>query len=182
VTVESLAGQLVISGGGLFDPNFRHTVVLVAEHTEDGAMGLVLNRPTPVLVVDAVPALRSVAFPDDRVFVGGPVQAQSAVILAEFEHPDFAARVITGAIGFPEGEVGPEGLRGVRRTRVFAGYAGWGPGQLESEIAESSWILEPAQGDDIFSAEPERLWSTTLRRKGRDYALLSLMPFDPSSN
>jgi putative transcriptional regulator len=71
---------------------------------------------------------------------------------------------------------------GVRRARVFAGHAGWGPGQLEDELEEESWIVEPPRREEIFSADPEQLWTTVLRRKGREYALLSTMPPDPSVN
>jgi putative transcriptional regulator len=70
----------------------------------------------------------------------------------------------------------------VRRARVFAGYAGWGPGQLEGELEEGSWLVEPATPDDVFSATPDELWSEVVRRKGPDYTLLASMPFDPSAN
>ena len=73
-------------------------------------------------------------------------------------------------------------VRWVRRARVFAGYAGWGAGQLEAEIEESSWILEPALPEDVFTEDPEGLWSGVLRRKGSQYLILSTMPFDPSLN
>jgi putative transcriptional regulator len=180
--VESLKGQLLIAGGGLFDPNFRRTVVLIGEHNEEGALGVVLNRPSPHRVAEAVPPLAAIVGPDDPLFIGGPVQPQSPVVLAEFEHPDLADLPVFGAIGFLTGEALPRSREGIRRARVFAGYAGWGSGQLESEVREDSWILEAALDDDVFTEGPDDLWSSVLRRKGGDYRLLATMPFDPSLN
>src|SRR5438876_5902673 len=102
--VESLKGQLLIASGSLFDPNFRRTVVLIGEHNEEGALGVVLNRPAPVTIEEAVPPLASIVAPDDTLFFGGPVQPQSPVVLAEFEHPDFADLLVFGSIGFLTGE------------------------------------------------------------------------------
>ena len=180
--MDNLRGQLLIAGAALFDPNFRRTVILVGEHNDEGALGVVLNRPTGVSVADAVPPLRSLVGPEDRIFVGGPVQPQSPVILAEFERPDDAGVLAFGSVGFLTGEVEAGAAETVRRARVFAGYAGWGPGQLEAELQESSWIVEPAFPEDVFTEDPEGLWTRVLRRKGGDYRLLALMPLDPSSN
>jgi putative transcriptional regulator len=180
--VESLRGHLLIAGGGLFDPNFRRTVVLIGEHNEEGSLGVVLNRPAPFRIDEAVPPLASIVAPDDHLFFGGPVQPQSPVVLAEFEHPDFADLLVFGSVGFLTGEALPESREGIVRARVFAGYAGWGPGQLEAEMDQDSWILEPARDEDVFTPDPEELWSAVLRRKGREYRLLASMPFDPSIN
>jgi len=180
--MESLRGRLLISSGGLFDPNFRHTVVLVGEHNEAGALGVVLNRPLDVTVHDAVPALSSFVTPEELLFQGGPVQPSSAVLLAEVAHPELADILVFGSIGFLIGEV-PEDVRpGVLRARVFLGYSGWGPGQLEAEMAQNSWIIEPAREEDVFTAVPDLLWSRVLERKGPEYRRLSRMPFDPSMN
>jgi putative transcriptional regulator len=143
---------------------------------------VVLNRPTSLAVSEAAPALGAVVGPADTVFVGGPVEAQAAVVLAEFEHPDFGGKLVLGSIGFLAGDVEADGLGGVRRARVYAGYAGWAPGQLERELEGSSWILEPATPEDVFSDEPGELWRTVLRRKGGPFAVLALMPFDPTTN
>src|SRR5580765_4725083 len=173
--VESLRGSLLIAGGGLFDPNFRRTVILVGEHNDDGALGVVLNQPTPVAVGEAVPSLADLTGPDERVFVGGPVQPEAAVVVAELEAGKDTELMVFGSIGFLTGEVAPETAASVRRARVFAGYAGWGPGQLEQELEESSWIVEPARPGDVFSPDPERLWSDVLRRKGgTEHRLLAL--------
>jgi putative transcriptional regulator len=179
--VESLRGKLLIAGAGLFDPNFRRTVVLIGEHNDEGALGLIINRPTEVRVDDAAPPLAAVAG-DGRLFAGGPVQSQAAVVLAEFRYPDAAGLLVFDSIGFLMGEVEAESTQAIKRARVFAGYAGWGPGQLEREMDAGGWIVEPALPGDVFSDAPERLWSDVLRRKGGQYAMLALMPFDPRTN
>jgi putative transcriptional regulator len=111
------------------------------------------------------------------------VQPQAAVVLAEFERLEDAGLIAFDSIGFLMGEVEAEVASRVRRARVFAGYAGWGPGQLEMEItAEGGWIVEPALPSDPFTEEPTSLWSAVLRRKGGQYAMLATMPVDPSTN
>src|SRR5205085_6337600 len=134
-----------------FVPNFRRTVVLVGEHREEGAMGLVLNRPSDVTVGEAVPPLADVAGPDSRVHVGGPVQPEAVLVLAEFSDSATAATLVVGDVGFASSDGDLEEVAGaVRRARVFAGYSGWGPGQLETELEEESWLVEPAEGVDLF--------------------------------
>jgi putative transcriptional regulator len=182
VIVESLRGQLLIAGGGLVDPNFRRTVVLVGEHNEEGALGVVLNRPTPARVREVAPPLAPLVGEDDRLFLGGPVQPQGAVVIAEFDDSSAADLLVFGNVGFLTGEVRAEAAGAIRRARVFAGYAGWGPGQLELEMEDSSWIVDRASPEDVFGDEAEALWSLVLRRKGPEYRLLSLMPEDPSAN
>jgi putative transcriptional regulator len=183
--MESLRGRLLLSAPNLFDPNFRRTVVLIAEHTEDGALGLVLNRPGETTVAEAVPDLAwIVESPDEVVHVGGPVGSDSVIVLAEFDDPSLAAAIVLDDLGFvPASAVGSAGLAdATRRARVFAGHAGWGPGQLDDELAEDSWIVEPARVDDVFTDDPAGLWGTVLRRKGREWRLLATMPQDPSLN
>jgi putative transcriptional regulator len=181
---ESLKGQLLIASPSIHDPNFRRTVVYMTEHGDDGAMGLVLNRAAETTVGEAVPDLAWLAEDDAVVHVGGPVAPQSVVVLAEFEEPELSALLIDADLGFVPAEVDDVSALAdaLRRRRVFAGHAGWGPGQLEAEVQEESWIVEPATRDDVFTAVPEELWSVVLRRKGREYALLSTMPMDPSLN
>ena len=180
--MESLRGHLLISGASLVDPNFRRTVVLIGHHDEEGAVGVVLNRETEVPVEEAVPTLASLVPPGERLFLGGPVQPQAAVVLADLENPERVEVVAFGSIGFLPEEVDPEELGPLRRARVFAGYAGWGAGQLEAELEEGAWIVEPALPEDVFAEEAESLWSDVLRRKGPSYALMASMPFDPSLN
>jgi putative transcriptional regulator len=180
--VDSLRGHLLISGASLIDPNFRRTVVLIGHHDEEGAVGVVINRESEVSVEEAVPALAHLVPPSERLFVGGPVQPQAAVVLADLEHPERAQVLAFGSIGFLPEETDAESIGGLRRARVFAGYAGWGAGQLDAELDEGSWIVEPAIADDVFTDEPDDLWGTVLRRKGPRYALMASMPFDPSLN
>ena len=180
--MESLRGHLLISNGGLFDPNFRHTVVLVGEHNADGALGVVLNRALNVTVQEAVPGLSGLVPAREPLFEGGPVQPASPVLLAELEHPELADVLVFGSVGFLVGEVSEEVGPGIVRARVFAGYSGWGPGQLEAEMEKDSWILEPARVGDVFTDAPDLLWSQVLERKGPEYRQLSWMPYDPSMN
>jgi putative transcriptional regulator len=182
VDVEILKGQLLIAGPGLFDPNFRRTVILVGEHNEEGALGVILNRRADISVNQVVPALSSAVGSEEPLFFGGPVQPQAAVLLAELEHPERADVLVFGSIGFLTGDVETATARGIRRGRVFAGYAGWGAGQLEAEMEQGSWIVEPARPEDVFTEDPDGLWSAVLRRKGGEYGLISTMPFDPSLN
>lgn len=178
----TLKGELLIANGSLFDPNFRQAVVLVAEHGDEGALGVVLNRPGSFTVVEAAPALAPLASPTEAIYLGGPVQPDAAVVLAEASDPDALSTVVFGGVGVLGDIPGEGGGEGVLRARIFAGYAGWGPGQLENELAESSWIVEPAEPDDVFTEEPEMLWAKVLRRKGGEFAMLATMPFDPSHN
>ncbi len=179
----SLTGHLLVAAPSLVEPNFHRTVVLVGDHGEEGAMGVVLNRPSGVTVAEAVEPLAELVGGDELVYIGGPVQTEAIVVLGEFEEPERAASLVLGAVGFLPGEIETgEDVGPLSRVRVFAGYAGWGPGQLEAELAESSWIVEPAVPDDVFADDPEALWSEVLRRKGGPYAVLSLMPPDPSLN
>ena len=180
--MESLRGHLLISNGGLFDPNFRHTVVLVGEHNADGALGVVLNRALNVTVQEAVPGLSALVPAGEPLFEGGPVQLASPVLLAELEHPELADVLVFGSVGFLVGEVSEEVGPGIVRARVFAGYSGWGPGQLEVEMENDPWILEPARVGDVFTDAPDLLWSQVLERKGPKYRQLSRMPFDLSMN
>ena len=145
-------------------------------------MGIVLNRVSGVPVADAVPPMSSLTTPDEPVYHGGPVQPQAVVVLADFA--DAAeADVVVESVGFLPGEIDDVGRLGeLRRVRVFAGYAGWAPGQLEGELAEGSWIVLDARASDVFTAAPERLWEEVLRRGGPAHAVLALLPDDPRVN
>lgn len=181
--MPSLRGQLLIAGPALTDPNFERTVVLVGEHGDEGAMGVVLNRPAPVTVAEAVPLLAELAGEDEQVFVGGPVQQQAIVVLADFVDPAAAGVLVFESVGFLPGEIeDPTTVGALRAVRVFAGYAGWAPGQLESELAEDAWIVAPARREDVFGGDPDHLWRTVLRRRGGRWAILALMPPDPRLN
>jgi putative transcriptional regulator len=174
---ETLRGSLLVAAPILSDPNFHRTVVFLAEHGEEGAMGLVLNRPTDTPVGEALPELTSIAGEEEPVYVGGPVAAGSVLAVAELDDPEDASELLFGSVGFVQEPGVP-----VQRGRVFVGYAGWGAGQLEAELEEESWLVVPAEADDLFSEDPDGLWSTVLRRQGGPYALLAQMPPDPSLN
>jgi putative transcriptional regulator len=183
--MDSLRGTLLLAAPALKDPNFDRTVVFIAEHSEDGAMGLVLNRPSEAPVIDAIPDLTWVADSgDELVYVGGPVAPNGVIVLAEWEDPSQAVVLVDDDLGFVPGDVEDTDAlaAAVRRARVYAGHAGWGPGQLEDEIADEAWIVESPLREELFSDDPEGLWSAVLRRKGREFALLSTMPPDPTLN
>ncbi len=180
---ESLAGQLLLASPSLHDPNFQRSVVLIGVHSAEGAMGVVLNRPSELTVAEAAPQLEDAVLAAERIFVGGPVQPSSVVFLAEFSDPEPAGLLVLGRIGFPAADAEIDELsRATERARVFAGFAGWGEGQLEAEIDSGDWIAQAAEPDDVFTDAPDRLWSDVLTRKGGSYALVARMPDDPSLN
>ena len=157
--------------------------MLVVEHSDEGALGLVLNRPSESTVGEAVPQLVTVADPEDEVLVGGPVGQEAVIVLADFDDPNEAALIAFDNVGVMAGGGEDDELgQGVRRARVFAGHSGWGPGQLDGELERGDWILEPARYDDAFTAEPTGLWTDVLSRKGGSYALVARMPVDPTLN
>jgi len=182
-TPANLAGQLLIAEPRLADPNFKRCVVLVLAHDAEGALGVVLNRPTEVPARDVVEELASLVDDEDMLHDGGPVQRDGVVVLADFAEPEESERLVVGSVGMLSDLSEPERLsESVRRVRAFAGYAGWGAGQLEGELQREDWFLEPARVDDVFSAAPGDLWSSVLERKGGSYTLVSRMPDDPSMN
>ncbi len=164
--METLRGQLLVAAPTLEDPNFARTVVIVGEHNEDGALGVVLNRPSETTVGEAVPDLEHLIETDDAVFVGGPVQPSAVLVLAQFAEPEQAQQLVVGDVGFlaVDDEDDHVATTALSRARVFAGYAGWGPGQLEAELAREDWIVAPALGEDVFTEDPEALWSSVLER------------------
>ena len=173
---DSLRGHLLIAAPSLFD-YFRRTVVLVIEHTEDGAMGVVLNRVSNGRVADAVPALAGLAGDEEVVRVGGPVAPEAVVALGEFADLDEAGTPVLDRVG----TLDPDGPNdSLRRLRVYAGYAGWGAGQLDDEVEAGAWIVESAESEDPF--RDDDLWPAALKRKGGSYSLLATMPADPSMN
>jgi putative transcriptional regulator len=175
--------MLLVAAPALLDPNFARAVVLVAEHGADGALGVVLNRPSEARVEDVVPDLHEVVDGDEPIYVGGPVQPDGVLVLAEFEDPGQAALPVDGDLGFVALESDIEAVGGAtRRARAFAGHAGWGPGQLDAELDEEAWFIAPFHREDAFTEDPDELWSRALIRKGGAYALVARMPLDPSTN
>lgn len=182
--MSSLRGNLLLGSPSLLDPNFRRAVVLVGEHDEEeGALGVILNRPTELTVVEAAPTLAHLVPQDGVVYAGGPVRPDSVLVLAEVDDPTAVDGLIVGNLGFLRGDADLDELADVtRRARVFAGYAGWSPDQLEAEVESLDWIVADALPDDVFAPESLDLWAEAVRRKGGEYKLVATMPADPTLN
>ena len=184
MTEASLSGRLLVAAPSLRDPNFDRTVVLVLEHADEGALGLVLNRPSETDLADALPHWAAVAADPSVVFVGGPVAPTAAIALgtagARNDEVD-GWRPLFAGIGSIDLEHDPDELA-VRDVRVFAGYAGWAPGQLEGEVGAGAWYVVDALPDDTRSDRPDDLWSLVLRRQGGSLALVANFPPDPGMN
>lgn len=184
--MRGLTGRLLVATPLLQDPNFTRTVVLMLDHNDDGAMGVVVNRPTEVDVETVLPGWQPYATEPGRLFQGGPVGQDSALgvvaVPGDGAEPEGVKRLV-GSLGLVDLDTAPEGVaRGVAGLRIFAGYAGWGAGQLEAEIAEGSWYVVDAEARDAFSDAPARLWRDVLRRQRGELAFLSTYPEDPSHN
>ena len=179
---DSLRGKLLVASPALLDPNFARSVVLITEHTDEGAMGVVLNRPSETEVGELAPELAPVV-DGEPIYIGGPVQPNALVVLAEFSDPEAAAWIVAADVGFVAADtVGDRLEESVRRGRVYAGYSGWGAGQLEAELEEDAWIVEAPLPAELFPDDPEALWQGVLERKGGQFALIARMPEDPSLN
>jgi putative transcriptional regulator len=178
-------GRLLVATPALGDPNFTRAVIFVLDHDEEGTLGVVINRPTPVPVTEVLPPWSEYAAAPHVVFQGGPVALDSALGLARV--PDGAEplgwRRVAGPIGLVDLDAPPEALGAqLSALRIFAGYAGWGPGQLQGELEQGAWFVVAAEAEDAFSDEPERLWRTVLRRQSGDLAFVATYPDDPSMN
>jgi putative transcriptional regulator len=182
---DSLSGRLLVAAPVLRDPNFERTVVLVVEHAEEGALGVVLNRPSETDLAAALPRWDAVAAQPSVVFVGGPVAPTAAIGLGTAPAADEVEgwRPLFGGIGSIDLEHDPDELAvPVRDVRVFAGYAGWSPGQLEEEVESGAWYVVDALPDDTCCPQPDDLWSAVLRRQGGPLALVANFPPDPTLN
>lgn len=183
---DSLAGRLLVATPKLTDPNFFRTVVLLCMHDDNGAFGVVLNRPLEsVSVAEHVPAWSEHASTPAVVFVGGPVEPTTAIAIGRSRtDSDFEGWTgLTGRIGLVDLEANPDGVMdGLEAVRLFAGYSGWGAGQLESEIEDDAWFVVEAEHDDVFTEAPERLWRGVLQRQGGKLAMFAYVPTDPSLN
>jgi putative transcriptional regulator len=180
-----IAPALLLSMPQLVDPNFHRTVVLLCEHNAEGAFGLVINRPTDTSASQAVRLLP----PPSRdgglaLWAGGPVEPQRGWILMGSEPAETEAVSVADGVYL---STSPLLLRSLietapPRTRVLTGYAGWGPGQLDAELARDDWFVAPAGIEDIFNPDADELWGRVLSRKGAHFALVARMPIDPSVN
>lgn len=173
--VESVAGKMIVACPEVGD-FFHRAVVLVIEHNEEGAFGLTLNRPSESTLGELVPELSDLIRADPVVYLGGPVSPNALTCIGEYLDETEPDRLIVGAVGM----VDLDAPVSVERLRVFAGYAGWGPGQLEAELDQDGWIVtEPTPGDPFSEGD---LWSSVLSRMGGEFELLSRLPEDPSVN
>ncbi len=185
---ESCRGRLLVATPELLDPNFARTVVLMLEHSEDGALGVVLNRPTDTSLAASLPRWHERAAPPGVVFVGGPVQPEAAIGLARRDAAATDADTLGFAplfddLGTVDLEQSPDDLvPTVEAVRVFAGYSGWGPGQLDDELAASGWYVCDAFPGDPWTAQPDGLWRAVLRRQPGPLRLVAGFPDDPSLN
>lgn len=183
---ELRAGRLLVAMPVLTDPNFSRTVVLVIAHdVADGTIGVVLNRPSQTDVGDSLPHWEPLVAPPRVVFVGGPVGPTAAIGLARATDSTPGGDWVTVAGQFEtvDLEIDPGAVLGaIPRVRVFLGYAGWGPGQLEAEVDEGAWMVLDAAPDDVLGAEPDRLWRLVLRRQGGRTAWLANVPSDLRQN
>ncbi|THC47550.1 YqgE/AlgH family protein [Streptomyces sp. A1499] len=198
--VSSLTGRLLVATPALADPNFDRAVVLLLDHDEEGSLGVVLNRPTPVDVADILEGWGDLAGAPGVVFQGGPVSLDSALGVAVVPGDEASAagsrprggggggdlvgfRRVHGAIGLVDLEAPPELLSpALGSLRIFAGYSGWGPGQLETELADGAWYVVESEPGDISSPDPERLWRAVLRRQRSELAMVATYPDDASMN
>ena len=171
---------MVVATPALADPNFAHTVVLLLDHNEQGALGIVLNRPSGVEVADTVPRWDTLVATPKVMFVGGPVQPEAVVALCPAQEDSEEVSLVAAGIGIVDLRSDPLSLIGtVRGLRLFAGYAGWGDGQLEGEISDGGWFLVDPRPDDISRPDPEGLWVEVLARQG---GVFTTITEDPSLN
>jgi putative transcriptional regulator len=181
-------GSLLVAAPKLLDPNFRRTVVFVIDHRESGTLGVVLNRPSEIAVIDVLPGWGRHTSRPQAVFVGGPVEQKTALCLAALR-PGQQPSGVTGVVGV-RGPVAlvdldsdpDELVPKLRGLRVFAGYSGWDQGQLAEEIDRGDWMVMPALPDDVMVPPGVDLWGRVLRRQGMPLALLATYPVDVDRN
>ena len=178
---DSLRGQLLVATPDLADPNFSRTVVLVLDHGDEGALGVVLNRPIELSVAEVLPDWAHLSSAPACLFVGGPVAPTAVIGLGRGDGPVF--QPLFDGLGTLDLDLDPADYAPtMAELRVFVGYAGWGPGQLESELAAGGWLVLDLLPDDPFSGAPSQLWAAVLRRQGGRVAMFALAPEDPSTN
>jgi putative transcriptional regulator len=184
-TPRPLKGRLLVATPILGDPNFDGTVVLVLEHGADGAVGVVLNRPTSTDVAEPLPGWDRLAAEPAVVFSGGPVAPDAAICLARSwaEGQLEAYQPLVDSLGTVDLSIDPDEVSGgLHAVRVFVGYAGWAAGQLEAEIEAGAWFVVDARPDDALSADPDGLWHSVLRRQRGKLAMYANFPPDPAAN
>ncbi|WP_219418478.1 YqgE/AlgH family protein [Pseudonocardia nigra] len=185
---EVAPGSLLVAAPGLLDPNFRRTVIYMIEHRDRGSLGVVLNRPSEVTVRDVLPSWAPLTSQPSAVFVGGPVEGETALCLAAVRTGHDPATVaglvaVRGPVALVDLDSDPSLIAPrLRGLRVFAGYSGWDAGQLAGEIDRGDWIVVPALPDDVLTGQDVGLWGHVLRRQGMPLALLATYPMDVRQN
>ena len=181
---SSTKGQLLVAAPPLDDPNFHHTVVFMLEHNDDGAVGVVLNRPGGGDEFVELPGWEDVATPPAVIFYGGPVETDGFVAVAKVQEPDESAwSPLSESLGTVDLTRLPEHVaERFEAVRIFRGYSGWSSGQLDQELAMGGWIVVPSEPDDVFSEQPASLWREVLRRQGGRLAWIANAPDDLSAN
>jgi len=173
-------GDLLVATPTIIDPNFARTVVLMCQYGPEGAVGVVLNRASEVPVDSYLPRWASLTPAPGTVGIGGPVEAESAIGIGGGDVADELWTPIAGGLGLVDLHLDPDDLPGLRWVRVFAGYAGWGPKQLDDEVAEAGWFVIDREDGDVTNTN--LAWSSVLRRQRSDVALFADYPLDPSMN
>ena len=177
----SLAGRILVARPDLEDPRFNATLMLLLEHGSEGALGIVINRPSKLGLADAFPDWEDLGAEPSVVFAGGPVDRDALIALGRPTHHDGELVLGAHAVDLDDQPALVE-ASGVSAVRVFAGYAGWEAGQLEGEIANDDWWVVEATVDDLFTDDPQGLWARVLRRQGGELAWYAHFPVDPSLN
>ncbi len=182
--MESTRGKLLVAAPSLSDPNFRQTVLLMLEHSGEGALGVALNRPSELTVSSVIGDWAIRVSKPRVVFVGGPVSQSSVIALASvvLDDADENWSQIVGRTGTVDLERDPDEIGGLDEVRIFAGYAAWAPGQLEAELAEDAWIVLDFDGSDPFTEDPLELWWQVFARQPGDLRRLRLYPRNPADN
>lgn len=178
--------MLLLATPVLMDPNFAETVVLMLDVNDEGALGVVLNRPTGLAVSEVLRDWGALVAEPEVLFQGGPVDTDGAlavVLLRSAEDESVGFREVLGQLGLLDLDTPVELVTGsLGGLRIFAGYSGWGAGQLEREISAGHWYVVPAHADDVFRLDSSDLWRDVLRRQPGELALHSTRPFDPDLN
>jgi putative transcriptional regulator len=186
--MQPAAGSLLIASATLVDPNFARCVLLILDSNDDGSLGVILNQPSETPVDEVLDQWRDVVNPPGVFFRGGPVELNAALALgnlvgAAVDDPPVGWRAVSGPLGMVDLDSSPDDLLGrISGLRIYAGYAGWGAGQLDDEIAEGSWHVVPARNSDLFSDAPDRLWREILRRQPPPLSMLATLPEDVTLN
>ncbi|GIW55934.1 MAG: UPF0301 protein [Nitrospiraceae bacterium] len=179
-------GVFLVASPALRDPNFRQTVVLLCEHGPEGALGVVVNRPTAMHIAEALPQVPVLEGQKHVLFAGGPVQTNQIMLLYRLDQvPENAHHIFDGVCLGGDLSVLERILTSSRDNeafRAYLGYAGWGPGQLEREMETGSWITLPADPAIVFEKDPARIWPDILASLGEPFRRYADMPPDPSLN